>query len=150
MIKIYKIISSSNLQAIYIGKTRETLIERLRKHRCEAERNPNIKVYQWLDDTCSIELIENYFGDNSGEREMEIINQYIAEGYEVMNTYINSTKLDGEYYIKMNKKHNIRRNPEYINWANIICQKAKKEGLTSKEYRKKYNIPEYSGQKTKI
>jgi hypothetical protein len=29
-----------------------------------------------------------------------------------------------------------------------IYYKAKKEGLTSKEYREKYNIPDYDGPKT--
>jgi len=49
----------------------------------------------------------------------------------------------------MSEKQRSIRNTEYHVWASTICRKAKKEGLTSKEYREKYNIPDYAGSKTK-
>lgn len=42
-------------------------------------------------------------------------------------------------------KHNSNRNPDYCNWCAKINRAAKKEGIKAKEYRKKYNIPDYTG-----
>lgn len=47
----------------------------------------------------------------------------------------------------MKKKWNDNKHPEYNTWSTTIAKSAKKEGLKAKEYRKKYNIPDYTGPK---
>lgn len=62
-----------------------------------------------------------------------------------MNTKDGRKLLDPITY---EKEKRAEKNPDYHNWGNSICRAAKKEGLTSKEYREKYNIPDYTGPKT--
>jgi len=147
MIKIYKIIKPDDPMTVYIGKTTMTLKERMRKHKNASKKKPNRKVYQWFCSTCEIELIENYTGleELASKREMDIAYEYIANGYSVMNKQLGITETDPNYWQKLSSN----RSTEYVNWQSRICKAAKKEGLTSKEYRIKHNIPDYSGPKTK-
>ena len=156
MIKIYKLTKTSNPMTVYIGQTEQTLNSRLCLHARTAKYKPHIKLSQWFDNTCQIVWIQDFIGDeiSANIREMEIVHEYIANGYEVVNTKL------GEYILdpvgcrkKLGKKHNpitnANKNSDYNNWCSRICRDAKKEGLTSKQYREKYNIPDYSGQKKK-
>lgn len=154
MINIYKITKETDPMAIYIGKTTQTIKERFASHKI-LSKNRTSKFYHWFDNNCIIELIEvcNY-DDDAKIREMEIVQEYISNGYNVMNTKIGVYTLDPATYVKsMNEKfrpkHNANRHPEYNKWTDKICRKAKKEGLTSKEYKLKYSIPDYTGPKTK-
>jgi hypothetical protein len=158
--KIYKIIKPNDPMTIYIGRTIQSLKRRMQKHASDS-KNSHLKVYKWYDNTCEIELIEDYIGNTPGIREMEIVQEYISDGYTVMNTQIGkhsldpvgnskliSAKTNARNNPKNNPIYNAKKHPDYATWTVRICQKAKKEGLTSKEYRKKYNL-EYLGQKTK-
>lgn len=127
---------------VYIGKTTLSLKRRLQCHKAACKIKSNIQVYQWLDDTCSIELIEDCI---NSIRELEVIQEYTTNGFTVMNTNLGEKILDPKSY---NKAKNTKKHSDYHNWHSGICQKAKREGLTSKEYREKYNIPDYTGPKT--
>jgi len=153
--KIYKLTKPSDPMTVYIGKTSLSLNKRLSCHKCEAKKYDR-KVYRWYDNTCKIELIEIYLGDNSGIREMEVVQEYITNGYDVMNDKNGESILNPNYTKEKNNKNYIKyknsgKIEEYIsnrvkisndenNQRSKICRAAKKEGLTSKEYKIKYNI----------
>jgi len=143
---IYKLTKPSDPMTVYIGSTDTSLTERMYKHKNRSKTRSDLKVYQWYDNTCKIVLIEE---SDTPIREFEVINEYITEGYDVMNIRTGKHILDP---IGNNKAHSIKytanRHPDYHKWSSSICQKAKKENLTSKEYREKYNIPNYTGPKT--
>jgi len=154
--KIYKLTKPSDTMTVYIGKTSLPLNKRLNCHKCEAKRFPDRKVYKWYDNTCIIELIEEYSGDNSGIREMEIVQEYIDNGYNVMNDRNGESILNPNYIKEKNRKNyikykNLGKIDQYIsnrtkmpnaenNQRSRICRAAKKEGLTSKEYKIKHNL----------
>ena len=156
MYYIYKLTKPTD-NGIYIGRTRQELLHRLYQHRAQSKKL-NLKVYNWFDNSCQIELIE--ITDNK-EREIEIIKQYVENpDYEVMNTYVGQMDQQ-EYgrlyyrehaeYIRDNisPKRREKRN-EYQKTSPHAKQyrqqyykfyfKAKKEGLTVNEYKTKYNI----------
>ena len=150
-IKIYKLIKPNDPMTVYIGRTTQSLSDRFSGHKSDSKRYTHRNIYQWFDNTCMIELIEIYNGSEYNIREVQIIQEYIDNGYKVMNELIGKFTLNKTAYIKANNiksnKNNDNRNLDYHNWTSMICRKAKKEGLTSKQYRSKYNIPEYSGPK---
>jgi len=169
--KIYKIIKPDDPMTIYIGSSHD-LVERLLKHK----NNTLDCLVGWFDNTCYLFEIEER--EASGKSEFELIefdwvSKFRKEGYVVLNSNDGRSKAEG--YTKSintknntknkvsgvskvnNTKHNVKNNAknnplktiEYNYWACNICRKAKKEGLTSKEYRIKHNIPDYTGPKTK-
>jgi len=163
--KIYKIIKPGTNE-VYIGQTKKTLKERLRNHFNEQQRKPHIEVYQWLDETCIIELLEEFESDKKDlVKEMKWVQEYLTKGFCIKNTRVGKYILDPESYIKANndnksatyhalykangkqKEWNDNRHPNYVNWQNRIARAAKKEGLSSKEYRLKYSITDYLGSK---
>lgn len=146
MIKqIYKITKPSDPLFIYIGSTLLYLNLRFRAH-------INSKLYNQIDISCNIELIEEIEGNTRADFEdieFEWILFYKNLGYNVINNNTGKSKekdyrknlISTKYH---RTKHNKEKNKEYNNWCSDICRKAKKEGLTSKEYRLKYSIPDYS------
>lgn len=147
--KIYKIIKPGDTRTVYVGRTDQSLKRRLQKHTSDSKLYSHRPVYQWFDSTCEIYLIENYIGNNYAIREMEVVQEYISNGYVVMNEFVGNKLLNKNEYVKNNNiKLNSKKNSDYNNWCSSICRKAKKEGLNSKEYREKYNL-EYLGLKTK-
>ncbi len=157
MAKIYKITKSSDPMTVYIGKTNQSDKKRMSGHKFEAKRSPNRKLSQWFDETCVLDFIE-ICNINPGLREMEIIQEYITNGYDVMNELVgkhmldpisNRNKIQSKYNSKVNSINNHKRHPAYIKWFSKISYKAKKESLTTHEYRIKYSIPDYNGPKTK-
>ena len=145
MMKIY-LITKPNTTEVYIGQTKESLIRRLQKHFAEKKLKPNREIYQWLDNTCIIELLEE-FDSNEQDlvKEMNYVQEYIANGFIVKNIKVGKYILDQANYIKTkNDKFNSNMHPDYISWKNNIAYKAKQEGILSKEYRIKYNIPDYT------
>ena len=97
----------------------------------------------------NIELLEEFESDKKDlVKEMTYVQEYIVNGFQVKNNKQGQSILDPESYIKVkNDRHKAMRHPDYHNWCSSICQKAKKEGLSSKEYRIKYSIPDYLGPK---
>ena len=111
--------------------------------------------------------------------EFEWIAKLRAEGYIVLNNN-DGRSLDKDYQKNMSAKNNAKnkesgqakiwcdknnaknkesgyakarnenRHRDYVNWQSKICKDAKKEGLTSQEYRIKNNIPDYDGPKKKL
>ena len=146
--KIYKITKPETNQ-VYIGQTKLELKVRLQNHFKEQKRNSHREVYQWIDKTCIIELIEEFDNDKQDTiKEMTYIQQYITNGFTIINTNIGKYTLDPEYCIKIHSsKNNSNRHPDYYKWCNKISKSAKKEGLSSMEYRLKYSIPDYNGPK---
>lgn len=110
MKKIYKI-TKPNSNGIYIGSTKETLQRRLKRHLVTKKIKPHIKVYQWLDETCIIELIEI---SDIKIREYEIINQYFYDdNFECMNTDIGLSILDKVAYNKIQNDKSKQYRKEY-------------------------------------
>ena len=147
--KIY-IIRKPNTTECYIGQTKESLKERFRLHFAQQKISSHREVYQWLDETCIIELLEE-FNSNKKDlvKEMTYVQEYLNNGFICMNTKLGQKILDPEAYIKAkNAKFNSNMHPNYISWKNNIAYQAKKLSLSSKEYRLKYSIPEYTGPKT--
>jgi len=91
MYSIYKL-TKPNDNGIYIGRTTQELSRRLYQHRSFCKNNKlNLKVYNWFDKTCNIELIEI---TANKERETEIIKEYLKDpNYEVMNTYVGKMRM---------------------------------------------------------
>ena len=152
--KIYKITKPTDVETVYIGKTKESLNVRFSKHKSQSKTKKHRLIYQWLDNTCEIELIENYNGNDSNIREMEIIQDYINNGYKLVNEKIGKMLLGGYNYVKTRnkinaKKYNNKKSNEYGKWISKIYRAAKKEGLSSIEYKLKYSIPDYDGPKFK-
>ncbi len=150
--KIYKI-TKPGTNEVYIGQTSTSLKRRFANHKMFAKKRES-KVYKWFDNNCIIELIEEFEGEKDLIKEMNYVEEYTNNGFIIMNTKIGVYTLDPANYVKnMNAKfrpkHNSNRHPDYNNWCSNINYKAKKEKLTSKEYRLKYNIPDYTGPKTK-
>jgi len=82
------------------------------------------------------------------EQEMNNIQEFITSGYIVMNSQDGRFSLNKEEYKKNSiKKMNKEKHPEYNKWFSRISNGAKKEGITTKEYRLKYNIETYKGDK---
>ena len=145
MYKIYKITKVEDPMTVYIGQTTLSLSRRLSNHKYQCKLFPNRLFYKWFDSNCIIELLE-ICNKDPNLNEAIIIRRYLDEGYNVMNTNLGESSMDKANYIK---KKNNSNHPEYIKWASGICKKAKKENLSSKEYREKYNIPNYTGPKNK-
>lgn len=141
MIKqIYKIIKPADPMTIYIGST-EDLELRFTKH-----KNKTLKcLVNWLDETCKIVPIEEREipGTEIETRgvfqliEFEWISKLELEGFKCLNILNGKSKAIG---FKKNTKCNANRTKEYVNWCSAIYYAAKKEGLTSKEYRAKHNL----------
>ena len=150
--KIYKI-TKPETNKVYIGQTKLELKERLRLHLKEKKLKPNRIIYQWLDKTCTIELLEEFESERQDTiKEMQYVQEYITNGFVIMNTLIGKYTLNPEGYIKEwhdknNAKYNNNKHPDYNKWITKITKLSKKEGLKAKEYRKKYNIPDYTGPK---
>ena len=192
--KIYKIIKPGTNE-VYIGQTKLSLKLRLQYHFGQQKIKPNVEVYKWLDETCIIELLEEFESDKKNLiKEMNWIQQFISLSFVIKNTYLGNYTLDPKAYIKsknkkwnaknnvknnikfstlykangkqkqlndkfstlykangkqkqLNDKTNSNKHPEYNKWRSNIIRKAKKEDLSFKEYRIKYNIPDYDGPK---
>ena len=164
--KIYKIIKPGTNE-VYIGQTKLELKLRLQLHFSNKKHHSDRIIYQWLDENCTIELLEEFEGEKDIVKEMTYVKQYEYEGYIIMNMNTGKYILDTENYLK-NKSDRLhskykangkqyewskiminKRHPEYGKWQTKICRAAKKEGLSSKEYRLKYSIPDYDGPKFK-
>lgn len=96
MKKIYKITKPFD-NGIYIGSTKLELKERLRLHFLAKIKKQHIKLYDWLDENCEIELIE----ESSDYKNIE--NSYIRiyekdENYICFNSRI--PEENREIYIK--------------------------------------------------
>lgn len=157
--KIYKITKLEDEMSIYIGQTTLTLKERMDRHLYDQKYTPNRKVYQWLDKTCIIELIEEFETENEkldSIKELQYVKEYESKGFYVLNKNTGKFILNKNSYIKemslkhnknLNDKFNKLKNKDYNNWAGKLAYKAKKEGLTRKEYQLKYSIPDYDKNK---
>jgi hypothetical protein len=150
MIKIlYKIKKLGDENTLYIGSTEQSLEERLIGHKYDARRFPSRLLYTWFDNNCYIEKIQEIEGNTQldfEKIEWEWIKRLRKEGFTLMNFEDGKTKQPE--YIKINDtKQKAKRNKDYMAWQMKIYYEAKKEGLTSKEYRLKYNIPDYTGEK---
>lgn len=147
--RIY-IIKKPGTNEVYIGQTISSLKLRLQHHFAKQKQgvSSHTDIYQWLDKTCTIELLEEF---NSNEKdivkEMNYIQEYITNGFTIKNTMIGQKVLNSNYDKDNGNKQRAKRHPNYHNWQSKISKKAKKENLTSKEYKLKYNIPDYDGQK---
>ena len=138
MYSIYKI-TKPNSNGIYIGRTKQKLKNRLYHHRGASKqtKNKNLKVYQWFDKTCQIELIE--LTDNK-ERETEIIKQYVENpNYEVMNMYVGGIT-DTPEYRKMYYETNIEKIKEFHKQPEMLEKKNhyQKTSQHAKKYRSEY------------
>ena len=153
--KIY-LIRKPGTDEIYIGQTKLKLKLRLQLHFIEQKRSLHREIYKWLDETCIIELLEEFDSDKQDTtKEMLYVQEYISNGFSVKNTCLGKYTLNPETYIKAknakhNTKHNTNRHPDYISWQSKIAYQAKKLKLSSKEYRIRYNIPDYNGPKKLI
>jgi hypothetical protein len=166
---IYMIVKPSDPMTVYIGQTSLSRGQRLEFHFYAQKYKPNMRVYQWLDRTCDIIEIEKFIGVEDRQKEMSYVWQKIAEGYTVTNTYLKIRSDDPEGYIreqnrlakengklkvsndKNTPKHNANKTQEYNNWRNNIYNNARKDKLKLpfKELLIHYNIPPFTGQKTK-
>jgi len=172
MIKsIYKLVKPSDSMTIYIGSA-ENLIKRENQHKL----NPLNCLKNWIDNSVKLEFIELREANTRVEFEdieYEFINMHRSQGYKVLNYKDGRSKKEGytksindKYNAKnsiknntknkesgqkkiWNDKHNSKKHPDYNNWISKISHSAKKEGLTSKQYKEKYNISEYIGPKKK-
>jgi len=109
MYKIYKLTKPSTPNIIYIGCTSyKYLSERIGQHRSEQKLKPHIPLYQWLDKTCKIELVET---TDDKSREYEVIQEYLNNPeYILLNERIgkdtrqirknNVGKIRGKYKVK--------------------------------------------------
>lgn len=118
MYKIYKLISTENLEAIrYIGATTRTLNQRLsgHKHCANNPKKRGLPVHKWMYSVyqkgydIKIELIEECRDNIWEDREKYWIKYYREKGYKLMNLS------DGGYGIvtaKQRTKNSIQRSAE--------------------------------------
>ena len=157
MYNIYKIEKPGTYE-VDIGRTEKSLDERLVDHKQRQQHDPqDRKVYDWLTTECIITLLEHT--DNK-EREIFWIKEYFKNGYEMQNTILYQyyglsrkeryelDKAKGKVEIwsdnaktpeKISRAKEIRSR-EKANANNRLYKKAKKEGLSVKEYKIKYKI----------
>jgi len=156
--KLYKLIKETEPMTIYIGTTKSSLKNRLTSHKASQKYGCSMPVYNWFDNTVSIELIDIVYGDTQVDFEnieYECIKNFKDKGFTILNYKDGRSKVEDYEKIKSERKkvsgkrkeYSSNRDSNYTNWQNKICRLAKKENLSSKEYRAKYNIPDYQENK---
>jgi len=144
---IYKI-TKPNSNGIYIGRTKCDIKVRMCKHKSNKKSNNKLKIYQWFDNTCKIELIETTTNKN---REFEIIKEYLDNPeWQVMNIYVGAG--DVEEYRKKYYEKNLEKIKKYHKQEDILNKKNQyqKTSQHAKEYRTEYYKYHYQAKKLGI
>jgi hypothetical protein len=118
--KVYKI-EKPGCDKVYIGITETTIRGRKAAHRFDLKRNSHRDLYQWFTLECDLVLLEE---TNDINREKYWIDFY---GDKVVNEKLNVSRTNGI------------KNKAYNAWITKIGRRAKKEGLSTKDYQIKYN-----------
>jgi len=158
--KIYGLYSKDTNQLIYIGSTYDVLSKRFYKHKYDAKKHSNQKIYKFINEKIEFEnvkivLIENIKCENREELhkiEQHHIQNYKNEIYNTKNAFgidkekeTNRIKKYNEKYYENNKESLIEYQKEYydnnkekIQEYNKNYQIVNKEKLN--EYNKNYQI----------
>lgn len=111
----------------------------------------HLKIYNNINEDYSIQLIE--IVDErlySNKRELQIIKNYIDAGFNVLNEKIGETLFNKDYFYNKSVEYNNNKTKEYNKWNTNIYNKAKKLGISTKEYKSTYKIEPFNGKKKYI
>jgi len=132
--KIYRLRNTVD-EKTYIGSTRQTLQERMHKHKHQATARPTQKVYAHLNtigwQNVSIELIENYPCENKAEL-CEREHHWCRTAKPELNSCLTMTEEDLKQAHRDNNRKWARAHPEEVKAQHKAWEAKNREAINAK------------------